>query len=147
MANSSAPLGRRTVAASALVSVTLAAALSAAGVFTEVEYRYTKYALSVIFIAVAAVIVFGIVVPWAARRSAGSAGVGLVLSILGVITVVAFWSGLPPVLAVGGIVLGYAGRRAVTSRPRRMAGAAIGFGALALILDAVAYGTDIASRF
>jgi prepilin signal peptidase PulO-like enzyme (type II secretory pathway) len=125
----------------------LAAALSAAGVFTEIEYRYTKYALSVLFILVVALIVFGVVVPWATRRSAGGAGTGLVLSLLGVLTVVAFWSGLPPVLAVGGIVLGYVGRRADTIRRRRVAGAAIGLGALALILDGIAYGTDIASRF
>ncbi len=136
MSANRAQLPGRTILASALVSVGLAAALSAAGVFTEIEYRYTKYALSV----------FGIIVPWAARRSAGGAGAGLVLSILGVLTVVAFWSGLPPVFAVGGILLGYAGYHSVDSRGRRTAAATIGPGALALILDAIAYGTDIASR-
>jgi bacteriorhodopsin len=135
----------RAIASFGLVSVAVAAALSAAGVFTEIEYRYTKYALSVVFILVVALIVFGVVVPRAARRPASAGRVGLTLSILAVITVVAFWSGLPPVLAPGGIVLGYIGRE--HARRGLVPRAAIGVGALALVLDGVAYGTDIASRF
>ncbi len=146
-AGSRQPLTGRVIAFFAFVSVAVAAALSATGVFTEVEYRYTKYALSVVFILVVALIVFGGVVPRALRRPARSGRVGLILSFLAVITVVAFWSGLPPVLALGGIVLGYAGLPAARSRRKLVPRAAIGVGVLALVLDGVAYGTDIASRF
>ena len=62
-------------------------------------------------IAVSARAVFGWIVPQAARpRSPGTPA--LVLAVLGLLTVLVFWSGLPPILAAGGGLLGWAGRDA-----------------------------------
>jgi hypothetical protein len=71
-------------------------------------------------------VVFGLVLPRALRR--GTAGrTGLVLSAIALlIAVPLFWSGVAPVLAVGGIVAGRADRG-------RMATAAFVVGILALI--------------
>jgi ABC-type sulfate transport system permease subunit len=55
-------------------------------------------------IVVAAAIVFGVVVPRAVARG-GSPGTALTLSLLGLLFAAAYWSGIPPVLAIGGIVL------------------------------------------
>jgi len=62
--------------------------------------------------AVATVLVFGLVVPWALRKESAG-GTALALSIPALLLVVpAFWSGLPFVLGVAGMVVGNAGRRA-----------------------------------
>ncbi len=50
-----------------------------------------------------------------------------------------FWTGLPPVLAVGGIVLGLAGRGAARSG---MATAAVAVGLLAVLADIAVYVSD-----
>jgi hypothetical protein len=80
--------------------------------------------------AVAVAVVFGLVVP---RTLGGtkSAGVGLGLSIAGLLLIVAFWSGLTPTLAVGGMVLGAAARR--SGRRTGMGGVAVAIGALAML--------------
>ena len=80
-------------------------------------------------IAVAAAVVFGWVVPRGLQREAAGA-TALTLSILGLVAVLAFWSGLTPILAGGGALLGWAGRDA--DRGRVMSRAAIGIGAVAL---------------
>ena len=79
-------------------------------------------------IAVATAVVFGLIVP----RSAGrSAGVGLALAAAGLLLLVpVFWSGLPAVLGAGGVVLGVASRR---TRRSGAATAAVAIGALVLI--------------
>ena len=81
-------------------------------------------------IAVAAAVVFGWVVPRGLQREAAGA-TALTLSILGLVAVLAFWSGLTPILAGGGALLGWAGRDA--DRGRAMSRAAIGIGAVALV--------------
>ncbi len=92
------------------------------------------------FALVMAGIVFGLVVPWAEKRSQAPrtnrpAKAGLVVSILGLLTVVAFWSGLPVILGGAGVALGLAGReRAAEAGRRRLAVAAIIVGALAVLL-------------
>ncbi len=92
------------------------------------------------FALVMAGIVFGLVVPWAEKRSQAPrtnrpAKAGLVASILGLLTVVAFWSGLPVILGGAGVALGLAGReRAAEAGRRRLAVAAIIVGALAVLL-------------
>lgn len=71
---------------------------------------------AVVALAVAAVL-FGRVVP-NARESARAGRTALVLAVLAVVTLVAFWSGLPQVLAPAAIVLGLAaprGREAVAA--------------------------------
>ena len=77
-------------------------------------------------------------VPWAmSLEEPGASVVGLVASVLGLLTVVIYWSGLTPVLAVAGIVLGRTGRGAWQGRI--YASAAVAIGVLALVLDVVAY--------
>lgn len=85
-------------------------------------------------------IVFGLVVPWAknaagARAEGRPARAGFVMSILGFLTVVAFWSGLPVILGAGGAALGQVGReRAVTAGRGGLSMAAIIVGVIAAIL-------------
>jgi hypothetical protein len=79
-------------------------------------------------IVVAAAIVFGVVVPRAVARG-GSPGTALTLSLLGLLLAAAYWSGIPPVLALGGVVL------ARHSRPGGASRAALVVGVLALLAD------------
>ena len=72
------------------------------------------------------------------REAAGATA--LTLSILGLVAVVAFWSGLTPILAGGGALLGWAGRGA--DRGRATCRAAIGIGTLALVGYLVIYALD-----
>jgi hypothetical protein len=90
-------------------------------------------------IVVTALVVLGVVVPrWETRPNA--AGVGLGLSIAGLLLVApAFWSGLPAVLATGGVLLGGAARRQGRGG---VATAAIVLGTLALIGYAAIYVAD-----
>lgn len=88
---------------------------------------------------VAAAIVFGLVVPHMAG-SRHAAACGLVLSILALLLVVAFWSGLTPTLAVGGILLGATARR--TGRRPATGGIAMAVGALALVGYSAIYVID-----
>jgi uncharacterized membrane protein YhaH (DUF805 family) len=60
---------------------------------------------------VIALLVFGLLVPWAARTGKRAAGWGLGLAIVAVILIPAtFWSGVP-LIAAAAAVLGVAGRR------------------------------------
>jgi CBS domain containing-hemolysin-like protein len=91
-------------------------------------------------IAVATGIVFGLVIPRALAKG-GSAGIALTLSLLGLLLAAAYWSGVPPVLAIGGVVLALRsgeGARAGLSR------VALVVGALALVFDVVALVVDAA---
>jgi len=95
------------------------------------------------FIGVAAVLVFGLFVPRGLKRLAATdrAGVGaVVMSCLALVFVVAFWTGLPPILAAGGIVLGHAGRTA--ARRSGLGTAATVIGILALVADVAIYVSD-----
>jgi hypothetical protein len=89
--------------------------------------------------AVAVAVIFGVVVP-RVERGSRAAGVGLGLSLVGLLFVLVYWSGLTPPLAVGGILLGAAARRA-GHRPG-LGGAAIAIGALALVGYASIYALD-----
>src|SRR4051812_43959812 len=74
-------------------------------------------------IAVSTAIVFGLVVP---RTT--SAKVALTLSLLGLLFAAAYWSGISPVLAVGGIVI-------ARGRDGALARTAVWVGALALVAN------------
>jgi hypothetical protein len=82
-------------------------------------------------IVVSAAVVFGVVIP-RALAAGGSARVALTLSVLGLLLAVVYWAGLPPVLAVGGIVLG---RRSEGTASSAMTRAAVVVGVLALVAD------------
>jgi hypothetical protein len=79
-------------------------------------------------IAVACAVVFGVIVPRAMARG-GSPGTALTLSLLGLVLAAAYWSGIPPVLALGGVVL------ARRSAPGGVTRAALAVGVLALVAD------------
>jgi len=124
-------VSQRAVAPTAIGAIALATVLAAVGTYADSSDQGTKEFLIVCaIIAVAAAVVFGLVVPRGLQREAAGA-TALTLSILGLLTVAVFWSGLTPILAGAGVLLGWAGRRAV--RGRGMCLAATGIGALALV--------------
>lgn len=126
---------RTAIAPIAAASIFLAAALAAWGTFGETgDQPWGDYLVVLAVIGVAALAVFAVVVPRAERAGA----VGLVLSALGVLTIAVFWSGLPVVLAAGGILLGWKARSQAFGR------AAIALGALAILADVVVYVLDMA---
>lgn len=86
------------------------------------------------FVLVMAALVFGLLVPWAEKRSPAKAG--LIVSILGFLSIAAFWSGLPVVLGGAGATLGLSSRESAASRGGK-ATAAIAVGSVAAILSIV----------
>jgi hypothetical protein len=139
-------MNRTSIAPAAAVSAVIAAALAAWGTFghesgavhavEEGGDGVGEYLVVLAIIAVGALAVFG----WAVPRSAGSPAAGrtaLVLGVLGVLSIAAFWSGLPPVLATGAAVLGW------TARDRLAGRAAIALGVLAIAADVIVYITDM----
>ncbi|MBD0338624.1 MAG: hypothetical protein ICV67_04965 [Thermoleophilia bacterium] len=125
----------------AAVAAVLAAGLAAWGTFGEGGNGVGEYLIILAIIAVATAVVFGWLVPRALRHEEAGA-TALVLSILGLGTIAVFWTGLPPVLAMGGLVLGWAGRDA--SRRRALSIAAAAIGAFALVANVVLYIQDMA---
>jgi spore maturation protein SpmA len=89
-----------------------------------------------VIIGVLAAIVYGFVVPRAARGIWPMARTGL---ILGLLTVIVFWSGAPPIFAFAGILLGYFARE---REPSGLATGAILLGVMALIADVAIYIAD-----
>jgi hypothetical protein len=136
----SQPVSERLVAPIAIGAIALATALAAVGTYASGDEHGTKEFLVVCaIIAVAAAVVFGFVVPRGLQREAAGA-TALTLSVLGLVTVLAFWAGLTPILAGGGALLGWAGRDA--GRGRGTSRAAIVIGALALVGYLAIYAAD-----
>jgi hypothetical protein len=128
------PWGR--LAAPAAIAFLISAALAAWGTFGGDEDHATReYLVVLLIIVVAIAIVFGLVIP---RAEAGehAARTALILSVLGVLTIAVFWAGLPPVLAIGGIVL------ARTAGTSTLARAGLIVGVLALLADLAVYMGD-----
>jgi len=114
----------------AVAAVGLATAFAVLGTYGETGDHGGRDLLIVLaIVAIGAAAVFGYVVPRGLGLEAAGAS-ALVLSVLGLLTVAVFWSGLPPILAAGGILLGWAGRNA--ERGRMMCRAAIAIGTLAI---------------
>src|SRR5262245_52736898 len=125
---------RSSILPAALGGVAAAALLSALGTFAaNTDTHATReYLVVLAIIVVAGLAVFG----WAVPRALSGPAVGwtaIVLSALGLLSVAVFWSGLPPVLAAGGLILGWAQRSTVRGR------VALALGVLALAADAVVY--------
>ena len=124
----------------AIGAIAVATVLAAVGTYASTDEQGTKELLVVCaIIAIAAAVVFGLVVPRGLQREAAGA-TALTLSVLGLLAVPAFWAGLTPILAGGGALLGWAGRDA--ARGRGMCRAAIGIGALALLGYLAIYTSD-----
>src|SRR5262245_38906586 len=116
----------------AIAASATAAVLAAWGTFADETHATREYLVVLAFIAVAALGVFG----WAVPRALRATAVGwtaIVLGVLALVTVAAFWSGLPPVLAAGALVLGWAQRD--TGRGK----VALTLGLLALVADVAVY--------
>lgn len=92
-----------------------------------------------VYAAIAAVtvgVVFGLVLPWALRRES-SGGLALALAILGTVMAPGFWTGVPPGLAAGGALLGWAG--IYETKGRKLSQAAFVLGVLGVLFNVVSY--------
>ena len=119
-----------------LAAAALAAALAAWGTFGDDRHGWAEFLVVCGVVAVAALAVFG----WAVPGAAGSPAAGrvaLTLSVLGALSLAAFWTGLPPVFAAGGAVLGWA------ARERPAGKVALGLAAVVLVADLVGYVVDM----
>jgi hypothetical protein len=94
------------------------------------------YAITLVASLAVAVVLFG----WAIPRIDRPARAGLIVGILGVLSIAAFWSGLPYVLGPAAIVLGLLGRARTEGRGAATVAVVLGLlatfgGIAALILD------------
>lgn len=123
-------IAHRTSAGSAWVGGLAATTVAAAGTVYG-AHNWTEIVVTVSVLAVVAAFVFGYVVPRALRtESAG--GTALALSIPALVLVLpAFWTGLPMVLGVAGVMVGNAGRDARSGSGKSIAGLVLG--ALAIL--------------
>jgi hypothetical protein len=133
------PLPPRTIWLTAALAIAVAAILGAWGTFGGDGNSTGDYIFVLVIIGVLAAIVYGFVVPRAARGIWPMARTGLILSILGLLTVIVFWSGAPPIFAFAGILLGYFARE---REPSGLATGAILIGVMALIADVAIYIAD-----
>ena len=128
------------------MAVVISTALNVLGVFTEDAIHWVNLLIGFAVALVAAALVFGVFVRRAARRPPRAAWWGVGFGVLGLVTVPAFWSGLPPVFGVAAIFLGSVAWTRAEPRPR--AGiAAVVIGVTAILADVFAYATDVASRY
>ena len=125
------------------LAATLAAVLAALGTFGEAgDQGVREYVVVLALIVVVTLGVFAWAVPSAMELDEpGPSVIALALSGLGLLTLLLFWSGLPPVLASGGIVLGRTQRD--VPEDRRLALAAIGMGTAAIVLYVLIYIADL----
>ena len=112
------------VAAAILTAVALAAANFAG---TGENGGVGPYALTLIVSIAVAVVLFG----WAIPRIERPARAGLVLGLLGILSVAAYWTGLPYVLGPAAIALGLLGH--ARAGGKGAARAAVVLGALATV--------------
>ena len=85
---------------------------------------------------VTAIVVFAVLMPWAIRRQ-WIGVVALTLSVVGFVLAPGFWTCVPPVVAAGGALLGWAGVDA--ARGRRLSQAALVVGVLAVMANVYSY--------
>ena len=117
---------RPVTARSTLAGLGLASALVAAAGTAFGAHDWGEIAVVWSVIAVATLLVFGLVVPRALRKeSAGGTALGLSIPALALL-LPAFWSGLPLVLGVAGLVVGNAGRRAPSGAGKCIAAVVVG---------------------
>ncbi len=88
----------------------------------------------VVLVLVVTAVVYALVLPWAMKRSPQKAG--LIVSILGFLSIAAFWSGLPIVLGGAGATLGVAGREQMVEK-RGLATAAVAIGGVTVVAGTI----------
>jgi len=120
----------------AVLSLALSAVLTAIGTFWDLTgndhgsgSQVGPYLVAVGIAAVACLIVFGLVVRRAERGHPGRRSA--VLGVLSVVTIPVFWTGLPPVLAVGAVATALTDRD-VTGRFGAASKAVLGLAGIAL---------------
>ena len=125
------------------LAATLAAVLAALATFGEAgDQGVREYVVVLALIVVVTLGVFAWAVPSAMELDEpGPSAIALALSGLGLLTLLLFWSGLPLILASGGIVLGRTQRD--VPEDRHLALAAIGMGAAAIVLCVLFYIADL----
>jgi len=130
-----------TPAATATVLGTLA--FTALGTFADgangASHGVMEFLVIVAIVVAVAALMFLFVVP-RALRSGHTANLGLGLAIAALPFVLVFWSGIAPLLAVSGMLLGSAARR--TGEGPGKGAAAVGLGALALLGYVAIYVSD-----
>lgn len=92
----------------AALGVAIAVALTAFGTFTNLTgeaeeggHTVREYLVVVAIIAIGALVVFGLVARVVTPANAGTFGVGF--GLVGLLSVLVFWTGLPAVLAAGAV--------------------------------------------
>jgi hypothetical protein len=111
-----------------------------AGIFVG-AHDWLEIAVMAVLVAIACVLVFGLVVPRALRKESAPVA-ALALSVPALLLVVpAFWAGLPFVLGIAGTIVGSAGRRA----PKGAAACIVAMvlGALASLAYIAIYVSDV----
>ena len=92
------------------------------------------------FAVAGAAVVFAVVVPWALRREPERTAVlALVVAIVAVVSVAAFWTGLPVILASGAVVLARDARHRLGRLPASAVVAIVLAAATGLIAIAIAF--------
>lgn len=109
-----------------VLPIGVATTLVAAACTTAFAHDWTEVIVSVSGMALIAAVIFGIVVPRALRKeSAGGTALGLSIPAV-LLTLPAFWTGLPLVLGAAGFVVGSAGRQARSGAGTCIAGLVLG---------------------
>ena len=104
----------------------IATAVVGSALTTLFAHDWGEVMFMVPVIAIAAGLVFGIVVPRALRKeSAGGTALGLSIPAV-LFTLPAFWTGLPLVLGAAGMLVGNAGRNARSGGGKCIAGLVLG---------------------
>jgi hypothetical protein len=107
------------------------AGVLAAALIAAFAHDWGEIAFSVGILAVVTAVVFGLLVPRALRKeSAGGTALGLSIPAV-LLALPAFWSGLPLVLGVAGLVVGNHGRLAASGARKSIV--AVVLGALAVM--------------
>jgi hypothetical protein len=103
-------LSRQAIHGAGVLAVALAAVALAVANFVSTESGENGGGAAYIATLGISLLVAAAVFGWAIPRSEHPARVGLVVGVIGLLSVAAFWSGLPYVLGPAAIVLGLIGR-------------------------------------